>query len=115
MRKALSAIRFVGTVGVLIMSSCTSGEVGVGQTGAQQSLFVAGPGSPLTIASEPSDVVLGDMNKDGRLDLVVANGQARSILVLLNDDTGDSANGGAGKNGPFRVAAARTSSAPDNQ
>ena len=110
MRNTLSAIRLVATVGVLVMSSCTSGEGGV----VQQTLFVAGPGSPLAIASEPSDVVLGDMNKDGRLDLVVANGKARTILVLLNDDTRDSARGGADKNdGPFRVAAARTTAVPD--
>ena len=109
-----SAIRLVATVGVLVMSSCTSGEVGVGQTGAQQTLFVTGPGSPLTVASGPSDVVLGDMNRDGRLDLVVASGQARSIMVLLNDSTGDGAGRGAGKNdGPFHVAAARTTSVPD--
>jgi FG-GAP-like repeat len=101
MRKTLSAIRFVATVGVLVMSSCTSGQGGVGQTDVQQALFVPGPGSPLTIASEPSDVVLGDMNKDGRLDLIVANGQARSILVLLNDGT------------PFRAAAARTAAVPN--
>src|SRR6266850_442099 len=116
MKKTRAAIGFVATLGVLVMSSCTSAEVGVGQTAAQQTLFVADPGSPLTIASEPSDVVLGDLNKDGRLDLVVANGQARIILVLLNDGTGDSAKVGAGagkSDGPFRVVAARTTAVPD--
>src|SRR6266550_696397 len=116
MRKTLSAIRFVATVGVLVMSSCTSGQGGVGQTDVQQALFVAGPGSPLTIAAEPSDVVLGDMNKDGRLDLVVASGQARSISVLLNDGKSDNAREGIGadKNvGPFRAASARTTAVPD--
>jgi hypothetical protein len=116
MRKKHSVIRLAAVVGVLVMSACTSGEAGMGRTPTQQPLFVAGPS--INIPSGPSDVVLGDMNRDGRLDLVVSSGQARSIMVLLSNSTGDSTGESAGKGadksaGPFRAAAARTTSVPD--
>jgi len=40
------------------------------------------PGSPISIPGEPGNVVIGDMNNDKKLDLVVACGRIRSITVL---------------------------------
>lgn len=118
MREEGSVIRLAVVVGVLVMSSCTPGEAGMGNTPTKQPLFVAGPS--VTIAEGPGNVALGDVNRDGWLDLVVSSGKGRSIMVLLNDVDGA---GGAGpgkgvrksadkSEGMFR-AAARTTSVPD--
>jgi hypothetical protein len=119
MRKERSVIRLVVIVGVLVMSSCTPGEAGMGNTPAKQPLFVAAPS--VTIAGGPGNVALGDMNRDGRLDLVVSSGQGRSIMVLLNDVDGAGGAGpgkGVGKSadkseGTFRTTTARTTLVPD--
>jgi FG-GAP-like repeat len=112
MRKKHSVIRLAAVVGLLVMTSCSRGEAGASKTATQQPLFVAEP--PIDIASGPSDVVLGDMNRDGRLDLVASSGQARSIMVLLDESpAGGAVKGGDKNNGPFRASAARTTSVPD--
>jgi VCBS repeat protein len=49
---------------------------------AQQPLFANAPGSPVSIQSGPSNILIGDMNNDRKLDLVVASARARSITVL---------------------------------
>ena len=71
-----------GQVLLLLLSftSCQSGNAT--STEAQQSLFAIAPGSPISIPGEPGNVVIGDMNNDKKLDLVVACGKNRSITVL---------------------------------
>src|SRR6266498_702713 len=100
MREEGSVIRLAVVVGVLVMSSCTPGEAGMGNTPTKQPLFVAGPS--VTIAAGPGHVALGDMNRDGRLDLVVSSGKGRSIMVLLNDV--DGAGGAAPGKGVRNIA-----------
>lgn len=48
----------------------------------QHSLFANAPGSPISIADQPSNVAIGDMNNDKRPDLVVACGKSRSVKIL---------------------------------
>jgi hypothetical protein len=50
--------------------------------------FTPAPGSPVTVGSEPSSVAAGDFNKDGKLDLAVANMSDGTISVLLGNGNG---------------------------
>jgi hypothetical protein len=71
---------------LLFLTSCQSGSA----TNAQrpQSLFANAPGSPISIADEPGNIVIGDINNDRKLDLVVPCGKSRSIIVLLGKGDG---------------------------
>lgn len=71
---------------LLFFTSCQSGNA----TNAQprQSLFATAPGSPISIADEASNIAIGDMNNDKKLDLVVACAKSRSIIVLLGKGDG---------------------------
>ena len=66
--------------------SCTAGQTNV--AGPQKTILAPAPGSPIAIACEPSNVVAGDLNNDGKPDLVVACGEARSLMVLVGTDKG---------------------------
>ena len=50
--------------------------------------FTAASGSPFAVGLSPSAVVIGDLNRDGKLDLVVANAAGNSVTVLLGDGLG---------------------------
>jgi hypothetical protein len=71
---------------LVFLTSCRSGNAT--NTQAQQSLFTTAPGSPISIPDEPGNVVIGDLNNDKKLDLVVACGKSRSITVLLGKGDG---------------------------
>ncbi len=60
--------------------SCGAGDASAG--GSQPALFAHAPGSPIAVAGGPNDAVIGDLNKDGKLDLVLASGQSRTITVF---------------------------------
>jgi hypothetical protein len=45
--------------------------------------------SPEAVGNDPTSVAVGDFNLDGKPDLVVTNGTAASITILLGDGTGD--------------------------
>jgi len=66
--------------------SCPSGNTP--SNAAQQPLFVNAPGSPLSVEGGPSNILIGDMNNDRKLDLVVTCGRARSITVLEGKGNG---------------------------
>lgn len=55
---------------------------------SQQSLFANAPGSPVSVQGGPSNILIGDMNNDRKLDLIVASGGARSITVLEGKGNG---------------------------
>jgi len=46
--------------------------------------FSAASGSPFTVGTNPGSVAVGDLNGDGKLDLVVSNKGDNTVTVLLN-------------------------------
>ena len=81
------ALLLVSTaLSLLFFTSCQSGNASNNQT--QKSLFTNAPGSPISIPDGPGNVVIGDVNNDKKLDLVVACGKSRSITVLLGKGDG---------------------------
>jgi hypothetical protein len=75
----------LATIAFLFFSSCNTGAL-------QPSLFR--PGVVITLPNKPSNVALADLNKDGRLDLIVTSEEARTVEVMFGQQ-GDV---------PFRVA-----------
>jgi len=66
--------------------SCPSGSTP--SSASQQPLFANAPGSPVSVHGGPGNVLIGDMNNDRKLDLVVASAQARSITVIEGKGNG---------------------------
>src|SRR5262249_22538859 len=52
----------------------------------RKELFTLAPGSPIRVGDAPGSIVLGDVNQDGKPDLVVAS--SRGITVLLGQGGG---------------------------
>src|SRR5262249_247918 len=50
-------------------------------------LFVAALGSPITVTGRPQNLAVGDVNKDGKPDLVIACAD-KQVVVLLGDGKG---------------------------
>jgi hypothetical protein len=50
-------------------------------------LFEAAPGSPVAVAGRPNNLVVGDVNKDGKPDLIVTCAK-RHVAVLSGDGMG---------------------------
>jgi FG-GAP-like repeat len=69
-----------------ISFSCPSGNIS--SDASQQALFDNAPGSPVAVQGGPGNVLIGDMNNDRKLDLVVACAGARSITVLEGKGNG---------------------------
>jgi len=67
---------------VLVASGC------VVQAQAQGPLFSPAPGSPAVVGEGSGYLVLADVNRDGRLDLVSQHLQRRVVTVQLGDGTG---------------------------
>jgi hypothetical protein len=65
----------------------TSTVVLAAQTKSKPPRFVAAPNSPIRVGS-PSGVITGDLNRDGRPDLVAAVGGTSALSVLLGDGRG---------------------------
>src|SRR5829696_5640708 len=85
LKHAISS-HLAATVLCLLFTSCQSGNAN--NTEAQQSLFTPAPGSPISIPGGAGNVVMGDMNNDQKLDLIVACVKNRSIVVLLGKGDG---------------------------
>jgi uncharacterized lipoprotein YajG len=80
----------LASIALLFLASCAAG------TNPQNSLFH--PAVRIALQSKPSNVAVADLNKDGRLDLIVASDEARTVSVMLGEK-------GAV---PFRVAPNQT-------
>lgn len=50
--------------------------------------FVPAPGSPIAVGGAPGGIEAADLNRDGKLDLVVTNGPANAVEILLGDGHG---------------------------
>lgn len=75
----------LATSWISLFISCPSGAP---SNASQQSLFTNAPGSPISLKEGPSNVLIGDMNNDRKLDLVVTLGRTRSITVLEGKGNG---------------------------
>jgi hypothetical protein len=73
-------------------------------TRSQRPMFAHAPGSPFAVSGDPGNVVIADMNKDGKQDLIVAGGKSRSISVLMGQ--------GGGRFGAPLAAAVSTPESP---
>ena len=60
--------------------SCPSGNTT--SNPSQQPLFANAQGSPVAVQGAPNNVLIGDMNNDRKLDLVVSLARARAITVI---------------------------------
>jgi hypothetical protein len=58
-------------------------------------------GSPFPAGHSPNDLAAGDFNRDGRLDLAIANHDKQRLTVLLGDGRGRFA---PAPNSPFTIA-----------
>ena len=70
----------------LLFTACQSGNAN--SIEPQQALFTPAAGSPISVPGGASNVLIGDMNNDKKLDLVVANPKSRSVAVLLGKGDG---------------------------
>ena len=81
---SISKISGVARLALLLAASwtfsCPSGNTP--SSASQQQLFATAPGSPVNVQCGPGNVVIGDMNNDRKLDLVVTCARARLITVL---------------------------------
>lgn len=66
--------------------SCPSGNTP--SIASQQPLFSNAPGSPVSVEGGPANILIGDMNNDRDLDLVVACARSRSITILEGKGNG---------------------------
>src|SRR3982750_1224562 len=78
--------RIAITFSLFIFTSCHTGNAN--HTLEQPFLVTNAPGSPIPFPDGPGDVVLGDVNNDKKLDLVVAVGKTKSVAVLLGKGDG---------------------------
>jgi FG-GAP-like repeat len=60
----------------------------LGSGWADRPLFAPAPDSPVAVAGGPGNVALGDVNGDGKPDLIVASGKDKTVTVLLGQGDG---------------------------
>src|SRR4026209_1922996 len=85
--KIPATISRFGRLTLLLAASCTSFFISCPSgntfsTASQQSLFANAPGSPVSVQSGPGNVLIGDLNNDRKLDLIVSCARARTITVI---------------------------------
>jgi hypothetical protein len=89
------ALTLLAAIASIPSVSCGDGDTRVGSL--QPKLFAHAPGSPIAFAGGPDDVVVGDMNKDRKPDLIIASGQSRTITVIPGLGDGSFRSDGASK------------------
>jgi len=86
---------FLATVLLALLGSACPAERG------QLPLLAPAPGSPIALGDGPGSVAVGQVNQDGKLDLVVASGGGITVLLGQGD-------------GRFRVAPGSPIKLPDS-
>jgi hypothetical protein len=71
----------------LVVANEESSDVSI-LLGDGKGKFVAAKGSPFRAGHLPNDIAIGDFNRDGKLDLAVANHEEKHLTILLGDGTG---------------------------
>src|SRR5438128_5310538 len=72
---------------LLFVALLAVATVPAGDAGSPSPLFAPAPGSPIPVAGGPQNVAVGDVNGDGKLDLVVPCAKNQTA-VLLGDGRG---------------------------
>ena len=75
-----SLLALLATIASVPSLSCNPGDASL--VAPQRPIFAHASGSPIAVAGGPDDVVVGDMNKDGKLDLVIASGRSKTVAVF---------------------------------
>ena len=57
-------------------------------TPPQKPMFMPAPDSPFAVGNQPWDIAVGDVNKDGKLDMITANMDDDNATVLLGNGRG---------------------------
>jgi len=70
----------------LVVASCSAGQANVATQ--QPALFAPAPGTPIAVGCGAGNVVVGDLNNDGKSDLLVACAEERKLTVLLGGSEG---------------------------
>ena len=104
----VSSIKGIGTLGLNLVDNGSIFNVAGNHLNLQNAPAAFAAIAALTFATgaNPNSVAIGDVNGDGKPDLVVANGQSDSVSVLLGngDGTFQAQQTFATGNGPFSVA-----------
>src|SRR5205809_4186120 len=84
-----AAVADINGDGRLDLAVANYGNPSVGDLGSVVVLLGNGDGTfqpalPFTVGTNPESVVVGDFNRDGKLDLAVANFHSNSVSVLIN-------------------------------
>jgi len=71
----------------LIVANPDEGTVAV-LLGDGKGRFAPAKGSPFAAGKNPNDIAIADINRDGKLDLAIANHEATFVTILLGDGRG---------------------------
>jgi hypothetical protein len=71
----------------LVVANEESSDVSI-LLGDGKGKFVPAKGSPFPAGHRPNDIAIGDFNRDGKLDLAIANHEEKHLTLLLGDGTG---------------------------
>jgi hypothetical protein len=71
-----------------IVAACGKNRAVTVLIGRGDGQFRRAPGSPLTVPDPPSEMALGDITGDGKLDLALANHDSYGVMLLHGDGTG---------------------------
>lgn len=86
-----SLLKISASLTLLLAASGSAFFISCGDTPStapEQSLFAHAPGSPVSVQGGPGNILIGDMNNDRKLDLVVSSERPRSITVIEGKGNG---------------------------
>ncbi|MGH7597950.1 MAG: FG-GAP repeat domain-containing protein [bacterium] len=85
MKRAMSKLIFIFVFVGALVESCDTQSPAPSQT----PLFAPAPGSSFAVGNRPVDVAVGEVNGDGKLDILTANAGSNDVTVLLGNGKGD--------------------------